>query len=439
MFKKIGLLITLAVMMMQANAQKANIQSALNYLKDNDFANAKKMIDDACTNESTKNNAKAWLIKAVVYQSIGTPKSLMPQMQIYLNENQYTIDLESANTLASATPNALSDAIEAYKKTISLDPKYSKEELLPLLSTILGLQFNNGITKMNDNKFADAYTAFEGVGSLAKLDNGNLWKGNHNLDTVFANAKMYQANCAFNTSNDDDAITLLEECIKNPITQKPDLYIMLTDLYNKKNNDAKWTETMKAARTRFPNEKRILTNEINYYIEKGKAEESINKLKEGIALEPTKADLYLLLGQTYLAMSSPTDKNDKPLPRPANAEELEKNAEINYTKAADLDPKNAYAQFNLGLIFYNRAKYMTDEMNKADNKKFDEMKPKRDELINKALPYLTKAKELMEAEKVSDGTKGMYKETLTGMMNCYNVMSKTDKADEIKKILDTKK
>ncbi len=439
MFKKISLFLALSFLMFQVNAQKANIQSAINYLKDNDIANAKKMIDEATTSESTKNNAKAWLLKAVIYQAIGTPKEIMPQMQFILNENPYIINLENANALASSAPNALGDATEAYKKTISLDAKYSKEELLPLLSTILGMQFNIGISKMNDNKYAEAYIAFEGVSNLAKLDNGNIWKGLPAIDTAFANAKMYQANCAFNTSKDEEAIILLEESIKSPITQNADLYIMLTDLYSKKNNEAKWSETLKTARAKYPNDKRILTNEINYYIDKGRTEESIAKLKEGIALDPKKADLYLLLGQTYLALSNPTDKNDKPTARPSNAKELEQNAITNYNKAAELDPKNSYAQFNLGLIYYNQAKIMTDEMNKADNKKFDEMKPTRDGLIIKAQPFLMKAKELIDAEGLSDSNKGMYRETLTGIMNCYNVSNKADKAAETKKIIDSLK
>lgn len=438
MLKKISVLIMVTVLSFQVQAQKANIQSAFNYLKDDDVAGAKKMIDEAVVNESTKNNAKAWLLKAIIYQAIATPKEMMPQMQFILNETPYMISLDQANALAASAPNAMNDAIEAYKKTMSLDTKYSKEELLPLVSTILGIQYNDGITKMNDNKFADAYAAFEGVNNLSKLDNGNLWKGRPQLDTAFANARMYQANCAFNSNKDDDAIALIEDCIKNPITQNADLYIMLTDLYSKKNNDAKWAETMKLARTKYPNEKRILTNEINYYIEKGKAEESIQKLKEGIALEPNKADLYLLLGQTYLGMANPTDKAGKALARPANAKELEADAMTNYNKAAELDPKNAYAQFNIGLIYYNQAKLITDQMNDkaTDNKKYDALKPGRDELINKSLPFLTKAKELIEAEKLNDSNRAMYREVLTGLMNCYNVNGKPEKAAEYKKTLD---
>ena len=36
MFKKISLFLALSFLMFQVNAQKANIQSAINYLKDND-------------------------------------------------------------------------------------------------------------------------------------------------------------------------------------------------------------------------------------------------------------------------------------------------------------------------------------------------------------------------------------------------------------------
>jgi len=440
MFKKLNLFFALSFMIIGASAQKANIQSAFNYLKDKDVAGAKKMIDEAVVSESTKNNAKAWLLKAVIYQAIGTKvQDDMPQMTFILNEEPYMIDLASANSLASSNPNSIAQSIEAYKKVISLDTKYSKDEIRPLLQNILGTQFNDGITKMNDNKYLEAYTALEGVNELAKIDNGNLWKGNPALDTAFANARMYQANCAYNTNKEEEAISLMEECIKNPITQNPDLYIMLTDLYSKKNNDAKWSETMAIARAKYPNEKRILTNEINYYLEKGKIEESIAKLKDGIALEPKKADLYLLLGQTYLGMSNPMDKTGKSLPRPANAKELEQNAITNYAKAAELDERNAYAQFNLGLIYYNQAKIISDEMNKSDNKKFDALKPGRDELITKAMPYLSKAKELIDREGLNDGNRSMYKESLTGLMNCYNVLSKNDKVDEIKKILDSLK
>jgi hypothetical protein len=46
---------------------------------------------------------------------------------------------------------------------------------------------------------------------------------------------------------------------------------------------------------------------------------------------------------------------------------------------------------------------------------------------------------LIDGEVLNDGNKGMYRETLTGIMNCYNVSNKADKAAETKKMIDSLK
>ncbi len=435
--KKVLLLITLFVGSFSVNAQKANIQSAINYLKDNDIANAKKMVDEATQSESTKNNAKAWLLKAVIYQAIATPKEFMPQLNFILNETPYMLDLSAANALKSSEPNANELAYAAYKKSIELDPKYSKEELSPLLSTLLLVNFNQGITYMNDSKFADAFRVFEFISGLATADFQNFWKGNGQIDTLFANSKLYQANSAYQIGKEEEALPIFEECIKNPITQTPDLYIMISDIYEKKNNEEKWTEVMKAAKAKYPKDKRILNNEINYYLKTGKAEQCIAKLKEGIVAEPGKADLYVILGQTYYNMANPQDKSGKALAKAANAKELEGNALTNYTKAAELDPKNAYTQFYIGLFHFNHAKEVTDEINKeTDDKKYAALVPGRDAIINKGLPYLEKARSLLDAEGLNDSNKGMYKQILQGLMQSFSITGKTEKSTEIQNALD---
>ena len=83
--KKVFLSIAFLTIALISQAQKANIQSVINYLKTNEIAEAKKLIDETVLNELTANNAKAWLLKAVIYQAIGTPKDLMPQLIFMLN------------------------------------------------------------------------------------------------------------------------------------------------------------------------------------------------------------------------------------------------------------------------------------------------------------------------------------------------------------------
>jgi hypothetical protein len=74
-------------------------------------------------------------------------------------------------------------------------------------------------------------------------------------------------------------------------------------------------------------------------------------------------------------------------------------------------------------------------MNKADDKKFAEMKPGRDALIEKALPYFEKTKSLIEAEGVKDENKDMYKNTISGLMQSYQVTGNASKEAEMQKIL----
>lgn len=437
MFKKIIATLLLSVSIIGAQAQKQNIQNAINSLKEKDVATAKKFIDDAVTNDATKSSSKAWLLRAVIYQSITIPKEYMPKMQFILDGSMQEIDLTAANELKGSNPNSFETAVESYKKGLALDKKYTKEEILPLLTGMVLLGFNNGINEMNNSKFNEAAKSFKDVISVADIDEGKPFKGNPGFDTVFASCKLYQGNSYYQVGKEDEAIPLLEEAAKNPITQKADVYVMLTDIYERKNNAAKWTETMKEAKTKYPNDKRLINNEINYYLKQGKGEESITKLKEGIAAEPNKADLHIILGQTYYNMANPTDESGKAKPQPANAKELEQNALASYTKAIELDPKNAYAQFYTGIVYFNTAKTLTDEMNKADDKKYKEIEPKRNEQLNKSIPFLEKSKSLIETEKVNDGNRDMYKQVLSGLSQSYMILDKPEKSSEMQNLLNS--
>lgn len=427
--KKVFLSIAFMTIALISQAQKANIQSVINYLKTNEIAEAKKLIDETVLSESTANNAKAWLLKAVIYQAIGTPKDLMPQLIFMLNEKPYALELAVANTLQASTPNANKIALEAYQKSFSIDPKYSKEEIFPLLQTMLGINFNNAITEMNDNKYEAAYKSFGNVVELSKLDAGKIYAGT-GMDTIFANAKLYQGNCAYQLGQVDNAIPLFEEVSKSPYINSADLYVMLADIYEGKKNDAKWQENMKLGKSKFPNDKRLVNSEINYYSNSGKLEELIAKLKEGIALEPKKTDLYIILGQTYYNMANP-NKGDKP----ANAKDLEQNALAQYNKVIELEPNNYFGQFYIGLLYFNQAKTVTDEMNKADDKKYEALKPVRDGLLAKCVPFLEKAKTSIEAEQINDSNKDTYKQVLSGLLQTYNITGKSEKATAIKALI----
>jgi tetratricopeptide (TPR) repeat protein len=408
-------------------SQKSAIQSTIQSLKDNDIAKAKEQIDQAVVNEATSGNAKAWLLKGVIYQAIGTNKEDMPLMNFNLNGNDYVLGLAGAADLHSSIPDALFTATEAYNKSMSLDSKYSKEELVPLISNLAFTHYNNAINFMNAGKFNDAAKSFEATCKVAGLDKGNFYKGVAQVDTLAATSRYYQGYSLYQ-AGDEKAVEILEEAGNSPFVSSADLYMMLLELYERKGDDAKWNATIKAARTKFPKDAKLLDQEINYSIKMNKAEEAIAKLKEGIAANPGKLDLYILLGQTYYKMANP-EKGSKP----ANAKELEKSALENFSKVMEKEPNNVYGQFFTGLIYFNQGKEVNDIMVKADDKKYAEMKPQRDELINKSLPYLEKARSLSEAEGIKDENRDNYRSALYGLMQCYSLLGKTEKSEEAKK------
>lgn len=441
MTKQISILIACLCLTIAGFAQKSNIQSTLNYLKDNDLEKARKLIDETVQNESTKTNAKAWMLRAVIYQAIVTPAEFMPKMTFILNDNPMIIDLATANSLSAANPNAFNESLTSFQKALSFDPKYSKEEIAPLLSGLVILAYNQGVAQMNSSKFVDAAKSFDDVISVSNIDAGKPFKGAGAFDTIFANSKILKAKSFYQTGKEDEALPMLEEAVKNPIVQDADVFVMLTEIYDLKNNQAKWLETMKLARAKYPNDKRLIDNEIGFYRKNGKEEELIAKLKEGIAADPKRTDNYLILGQTYYYMANPQDKAQKPLPQPVNAAELEQNALTNYTKALEIDGgNNMYGQYYSAVLHFNNAKIINDQMNKEnDDAKYQTMLTKRNQKLDLAIPFFLKAKELIEKEGVNDSNKLMYKDVLSGLAQSYMITDKPDKSTEMNNLLKTVK
>lgn len=433
--KRISLILCSLVISATLFAQKANIQSASNYLKESDFENAKKMIDEATSSESTKENAKAWLLKAVVYEAISIPSDMIPQFQFILNEVPYMLDLSKASALRKANPNALGVAVESFKKYMTLNPKYEKSELMPLLDMLMRIPFNEGVNAINANKMTDARNNFAIVNDIAGMDGGKFWKDVNEVKESFATAKMYQGYADYQLGNMDAALPVFEEVINGP-APKEDIFVWALEIYEAKRNNAKWEETMAKGKAKFPKSAKLTKAEINYYKSTGKTDVFIEKLKQGIALEPNNEYLHIYLGEALYGMAYPQDDKNKPLPKPANSKDLMKEAEKALNKAIELNPNNVYSQSTMGIMFFNDAKDMTDVMNKEnDDKKYNAMKIERDAILNKAVPFFEKVKDIIAKDGVNDSNKDVYKVSLNGLMQAFNILNKTEKAAEINAIL----
>ena len=96
--KKISMVMAFTAIAFGASAQTVNVQSAIQDLKKNYLKKAKAEIDLACEHESTKDDAKTWCYKGLIYARIGgessNPKSKFKDLAPNWVEEAYAAALE---------------------------------------------------------------------------------------------------------------------------------------------------------------------------------------------------------------------------------------------------------------------------------------------------------------------------------------------------------
>jgi tetratricopeptide (TPR) repeat protein len=384
-------------------AQTATIESAQEYVKNNDLANAKKAIDEVTTKDDK--NAAAWFTKGYIYQKIG----------------------EDAKSPFNA-PNTNVLALEAYKKFIAnekkLDVVLVKENMLGLMGNF----FNNAISAYNAKKYSDAVNNFDYVFDVKSADAaGKLFGGEKVVDTIIAQSKMYKAYSLFNDKKSNESLPLFEDAINNPITKDADLFLRLSVIHQNNNDNDKWINTLLKGIAAYPNNSDLKNEEINYLILTNKSEELSKKLEEATLREPKNAQLFFSLATTYESLIKER--------KVADVETTRKRAIAAYEKAASLDSKTGDYVYNIGAMYYNLAVEANDNVNKnKDNKALlDAGKKTRDELMKKSIPSMEKAMAVYESGSVKEADKLNYNNTLRALQKMYDILNMKVQKDAIAK------
>jgi len=397
-------------------AQKKNVTTAIMALNNDEFEDARKAIDEAVVNESTKDDPKAWFTRGNVYMKM-MQKGKMDQVQ------------------------ALAEASKSYQKAAGLKEDYEKDALNQNLYGIATGYFNAGIEAYNAKKYTDAVAAFKQTADIHALNGGKRFADNKTFDTTAARADLYGAYAAFYGENYDLAEVKLNEVKKNPIVTEANVYLMLLDIAKRKNNDAATKSVLDEGRRAFPANDNLRREELNYYVKSGKVDELTKKLEEGIAAEKDnsiKAELYFNLGNAYLGQAFPKG------PKPANYAELTTKAEGAYTSALAINGNQPEYQYNMGALYYNQATEFNSKMNAvegssaADIKKIDGFKAERNAMFNKALPYMEKTYDLLDKKgaEMTPDDKQTYLNAATNMYTIYATLDNQAKSAEWKKKKD---
>lgn len=413
--KKLILIAATAFVSHISFAQDPNVVSARVAQQGQNYDEAVEDINKAILDPETAKNPKTWLTRANIYYEMETvPK--------YKAGNPYR------------------EATKSFMRMIELKPDLERDFTDKALFYCAQLYYNDGITSYQNRGFDSAYSFMQSVVDIHNIEGGKRFASIKAFDTIAATAQYVQANCLLSSDHEDDAMPILLKLKENPIItgNQPrgiSVYTMLINIYKKQNKDAETIATIQEAKKLYPDNQSIRNEEINYYIKTGKQDELTKKLEDAVAKDPNNPELYYNLGVQYYAMAFPAGKD-------ANMDYAAKSEQA-YKQAVKLAPDNGGYNYNLGAMYYNEATDINTKMNNlgtsdAEEKKYNELKTKRDALFNEAVPYLQKACDVFgaTAAKADAQDHATYVATLVSLKQIYAVQGKKDKTDELQKKLD---
>ncbi|TNJ44925.1 tetratricopeptide repeat protein [Tamlana fucoidanivorans] len=200
---------------------------------------------------------------------------------------------------------------------------------------------------------------------------------------------------------------------KKSESKKPEIVKNIALIYVSQGNDEKALEAMKDARAESPDDINLLLSEANVHYKMGNTEEFKNLLKEATEMDPTNPELQYNLGVIAAESDHPEE------------------AKKHYEKVLELDPEYINAYINLSALILSAEQPLIEEMNglgtsKADNKRYDELREKRQNLYKEAVPYLSKALEI-DANNIN---------AAKTLMNIYSILGETDNYKAMKEKVD---
>ena len=363
-------------------AQKANVKKAKNLALQEtpDFSGARAAINEALTNEETKDLADTWYTAGLIgYQELTkeNEKTYLGQARDEKRAGEAVVEsfdywMKAADLAGQKVLDKKGNEVLADKKTYALLQKkvleyYKNQELVKY-----------GIYLNDQRDFATAYGVFQrhlSIPELSLMQNEKLQK-EMPKDSIYDQYKYYTAIFAIQAEMHPEAIAVLEE-MKDGNYEAITVNQFLYQEYVNVQDTANYVRVLQDAVVRFPQEPWFLQNLINHYIFSGQEQEAINYLDQAIAREPNVAQYHLIKG---------------------NLNENQKNydaALADFDRALAIDPTMADAEAGKGRVFYNQAVKMNEDAALiADAKEYKKALEEMNAMFRQSMPFFEKAHEL---------------------------------------------
>ncbi|MBC8644657.1 tetratricopeptide repeat protein [Flavobacterium lindanitolerans] len=192
-------------------------------------------------------------------------------------------------------------------------------------------------------------------------------------------------------------------------SKRGEIYRNVALIYNSKGDVAAATKAVAEARAANPDDLTLAMTQADLFMKSNNIEGYKQVIAQVISKSPNDPNLFYNLG----VLAAQANENVE--------------AEKYYKKAIEIDPNYINAYLNLSVLKLNGDTAIVDEMNKLgtsakDNKRYDELKVKREAIFKSTLPYLEKA------NKLDPKNEDVYRT----LLNVYNYLEMTSEAKALK-------
>jgi len=359
-------------------------------------------------------------------------------------------------------PDAMKKAVAAYKKVFETDVKAAfQKKVIASLVELRNYTRVEGIMYYFDKQLDRAVKAYTCSSNLYSMEEMKA------ADTVGYNiSEVYYYGAAFADANNDyeNAVSFysknIEYCKVAPekCTDFVKSYRYLANDYKQMGNAEMQEKTMMEAYASFPEDKDILVDLTQLYLDGGNSAKALEFLDKALEKDPNnhlyvfvkgtlfdgfKTKVYeqmdLLRKEVYIADTARQEgklaKKDFTTLKETKMAEIEAlwpNADLEMTKAKDMykqalviEPEYFNAKFNLGAILYNKGAQiikMADLIPTSDMKSYDREMEEAKVIFEEALPFLEEAV-VIEPENLA---------VLQTLSTVYAKLGKYDKVKELK-------
>ena len=357
MNKSVFLALTIAVSL-NVSAQKSNVQNASKSLKKDKIPEAIEYIELASKNESTSNDVKMHNYRGQIF------------FEVHSNSEYRSLDKMAILKCANSW-----QAMYNHPKV----GKWFDQDQVNSNITKAGVGlYNKGVELYSKKDFDTAKLMYNKIFDLFPLDESkSLSRSNVTKEAVYLNlyyACDAQGDIAGSKEN-------LQELI-DASYQDPKIYAYMSEIYQNEDNTDKAFAIIKEGREYFDTDVDLIIFELNFYLGAEDFVKAEELLKLAVKEDPNNEKLFFALGNSY-----------------DNLGEFEKAQEA-YKEAVSIDPNFYDANYNLGIMFYNKAGELQKKANDTrDYKKADVIMNNAESIMFKSLPYIETCYRLQPDDK----------------------------------------